>query len=326
MKRRDFVALGLSALGVSLARAQQTGKQYRVGFLGVASPTPEVLKASLQQFQLGMRELGWMDGTHYVTEVRWAEGRPERFPALAEELVRSNPDVLIAVQTGPIRALMQATRTIPIVMVAPGEPVASGLVASLARPGGNVTGMAYDIDQGTYLKQIDFLRQIVPNLASVAVFVNPAAQSPQMATLPDAIGATGLRGSLAGARTPDEIEPAFARMREAGVQAAVIVVDGMLFPNMRRVAELGLGYRIALGAQVAQFVRAGGLIAYAPELEENWRRSATYVHRILRGARPAELPVELPSRIRLTINVKTAKALGLKVPQSILLTADEIIE
>ncbi len=176
MKRRDFVALGLSALDVSLARAQQAGKQYRVGILGVASPIPEVLKASLQPFQLGMRELGWVDGTHYVTEVRWAEGRPERFPALAEELVLSNPDVLIAVQTGPVRALMQATRTIPIVMVGTGEPVASGLVSSLARPGGNVTGMAFDIDQGTYLKQVDLLRQIVPNLASVAVFVNLAAQ------------------------------------------------------------------------------------------------------------------------------------------------------
>jgi putative ABC transport system substrate-binding protein len=326
MKRRDFVALGLSALGVSLARAQQAGKQYRVGILGVTSPIPEVLKASLQPFQLGMRELGWVDGTHYVTEVRWAEGRPERFPALAEELVLSKPDVLIAVQSGPVRALMQATRSIPIVMVGTGEPVASGLVSSLARPGGNVTGMAFDIDQGTYLKQVDLLRRIVPSLASVAVFLNPAAQSPQMATLPDAIGATGLRGSLVGARTPDEIEPAFARMRDAGVRAAVAVVDGMLFLNMSRVAEAGLRYRIALGSQSPPLVRAGGLMAYAPELEENWRRAATYVHRILRGARPAELPVELPSRIRLTINLKTAKALGLKVPQSILLTADEIIE
>src|SRR5205814_463583 len=130
------------------------------------------------------------------------------------------------------------------------------------------------------------------------------------------------RGSLVGARTPDEIEPAFARMRDAGVRAAVAVVDGMLFLNMSRVAEAGLRYRIALGSQFPPLVRAGGLMAYAPDLEENWRRSATYVHRILRGARPAELPVELPSRIRLTINVKTAKALGLKVPQSILLTAD----
>jgi putative ABC transport system substrate-binding protein len=326
MKRRDFVALAVGALGAPLVRAQQLGRQYRIGIRGVSSPTPLVVKMSLQPFHLGMRELGWIDGTHYVTETRWAEGRPERFLALAQELVLSKPDVLLAVQTGPVRALMQATRTIPIVMVAPGEPVASGLVASLARPGGNVTGMAFDIDHATYLKQIEYLRQIVPNLASVAVFANPAAQSPQVATLPDAIGAMGLRGSRAGAQTPDEIEPAFARMRDAGVQAALVVVDGMLFLNLSRLAESGLRYRIALGTQSSPLVRAGGLIAYAPELEENWRRSANYVHRILRGARPAELPVELPSRIRLTINVKTAKALGLKLPQSILLAADEIVE
>jgi putative tryptophan/tyrosine transport system substrate-binding protein len=326
MKRRDFVALAVGALGAPLVRAQQPGRQYRIGILGVASPIPEVLKDSLQPFHLGMRELGWVDGTHYVTEVRWAEGRPERFPVLAQELVRSKPDVLIAVQTGPIRALMQATRTIPIVMVGPGEPVASGLVASLARPGANVTGLAFDIDLGTHLKQIDYLRQIVPNLALVAVLVNPAAQAPQVATLLAAIGATGLKASLEGARTPDEIEPAFVRMRDSGVQAAIVQVDGMLFLNQSRLSEMGLRYRIALGSGLSSLVRAGGLISYAPEIGENWRRSATYIHRILRGAKPADLPVELPSRIKLTINMKTAKALGLKVPQSVLLGADEIIE
>jgi putative ABC transport system substrate-binding protein len=326
MKRRDFVALGLGALGASLARAQQPGRQYRIGMLLVSSPGPDVVKLALEPFRLGMREQGWVEGTHYVIEMRWAEGRPERFPALAKDLVRSKPDVLLAVQTGPIRALMQATQLVPIVMVAPGEPVASGLVASLARPGGNVTGMAFDIDHGTYLKQIDLLRQIVPNLVSVAVLVNPAAQSPQMETLPAAIGKKGLKGSLAGARTPDEIEPAFTRMREAGVQAVVIVIDGMLFPNMQRIADLGLRHRIALGAQVPHLARAGGLIAYAPDVADNWRRSASYVHRILQGANPAELPVELPSRIKLTINVKTAKALGFTVPQSVLLAADEVID
>lgn len=325
MRRRAFLTWAAGALAAPHTLAQSAGKRYRVGFLAVASPTPEFVKF-IEPFHLGMRELGWIEGTHYVSEMRWAEGKTERFPELARELVASAPDVLLAVTTSAIRALMQATKTIPIVMVAPGEPVASGLVASLRRPGGNVTGMAFDIDNGTYLKQVGYLRQIVPNLASVAVFVNPATQSPQVATLPGAISAAGLKGSIAGARTPEEIASAFARMREQGVQAALVVVDGMFAVNARRLTELGLKHRIALGSQVHLLTRAGGLMAYAPELEENWRRAATYVHRILRGANPADLPVELPSRIKLTINARTARSLGFTVPQSILLAADEVIE
>ena len=319
------MAWAAGALAAPLTHAQSASKRYRVGFLAVASPTPEFVK-SIEPFHLGMRGLGWIEGTHYVSEMRWAEGKAERFPELARELVASAPDVLLAVTTSAIRALMQATKTIPIVMVAPGEPVASGLVASLARPGGNVTGMAFDIDNGTYLKQVEYLRQIVPNLASVAVFVNPATHPPQVATLPAAISAAGLKGSIVSARTPEEIASAFARMHEQGVQAALVVVDGMFVVNARRLTELGLKHRIALGSQVHLLARAGGLMAYAPEIEENWRHAATYVHRILRGANPADLPVELPSRIKLTINTRTARSLGFTVPQSILLAADEMIE
>ncbi len=323
MRRRAFFAWALGAIAAPLVQAQSAGKRHRVGLLLTASPTPEFVK-SIEPFHLGMRELGWLEGTHYVSEMRWAEGRSERFPELARELVAAGADVLVASVTSAVRALMQATKTIPIVMVAPGEPVASGLVASLARPGGNVTGMAFDIDTGTYLRQVDFLRQIVPNLASVAVLANPAL-APQVATLPGAISASGLKGSVAGVRTPEELEPAFAQMKLQGVQAAIAVVDGMMAVNARRIAEFAVKYGVALGSQWDGMTRAGALISYAPTLEENWRRAATYVHRILRGAKPADLPVELPSRIKLTINANTARSLNLTVPQSILFTADEVI-
>ena len=323
-RRRQFLIAAGALLAAPLARAQSAGKRYRVGFLAGSSLTPEFVQL-IEPFHLGMRDLGWIEGTNYITEIRWAEGKPERFPELARELVAAGPDVLVALLTSAIRALMQATKTIPIVMVGPGEPVASGLVASLARPEGNVTGMAFDIDNGTYLKQVDFLRQIVPNLASVAVFANPSL-APQVATLPGAISASGLKGSVAGVRTPEEIEPTFARMREQGVQAAVAVVDAMMTINARRIAEVALKHRIALSSQWDGMTRAGALISYAPKLEENWRRAASYVHRILRGAKPADLPVELPSSIKLTINAKTARSLGFAVPQSILFAAHEVIE
>jgi putative ABC transport system substrate-binding protein len=240
--------------------------------------------------------------------------------------VESGVDVLLASSTAPIRALMQATQSIPIVMVAPGEPVASGLVASLARPGGNVTGMAFDIDLGTYLKQASFLRQIVPNLGALAIVVNPAAKPPQMEALPPAVASSGLKSLLVEVRTAEELEPAFARMKQQGVQAAIVVLDGMLVLNAKRVAELGVKYRIALGSQVHLMTRTGFLMCYAPDLADNFRRAASYIDRILKGAKPADLPVELPTRVRLTLNLKTAKALGIAIPGSVLLLADEVIE
>lgn len=325
MRRRKFMAWAAGALAVPLARAQSASKRYRVGFLAVGSPTPELVKF-FEPFHHGMRELGWFEGRNYAFEIRWAEGKPERYPQLARELVDAGSDILLATQTGPLRALMQATKTIPIVMVAPGEPVASGLVVSLARPGGNVTGMAFDIEIGTYLKQVDFLRQIVPNLATVAVFTNPAARSPQLDQLSAAITAAGLKSVLIGAGSADELEPAFAQMKQRGVQAAITVIDGMLAVNARRVVELALKHRIALGSQVHLMTRTGFLMAYAPELEENFRRAASYVDRILKGAKPGDLPVELPTRIKLSINQKTAKALGLTVPGTILFAADEVIQ
>jgi putative ABC transport system substrate-binding protein len=324
MRRREFVAAIAGAFAAPLACAQQPGKRYRLGFLGGGSPSEGVTKL-LGTFHQGMRERGWADGTNYVFAAKWAEGKPERYPELARELAASGADVLLATFTAAIRALMQATQTIPIVMIAPGEPVASGLIASLARPGGNVTGMAFDIDLGTYLKQVEFMRQIVPNLARVAVVVNPASAPPQMKALPAAIASAGLKGSQIDVRAAEEIEAAFQRMQKEGVQATIVVLDPFLLLNLSKVVELGLKYRIALGSQGHEATQMGFLMCYAPELQENWRRAAHYVDRILRGAKPGDLPVELPSRIKLSINLKTAKALGLAVPQSVLLLADEVI-
>jgi putative ABC transport system substrate-binding protein len=334
--RRRLLVVVAGILASTLTRAQQPStKVYRIGFLApgaaVLATTSEVADAIRQQgrdaFRQAMQRSGWVEGQNYVIDRRHDEGRPERYPNLAKELVEIGPDVLMSVQTPGIRALMQATRTIPIVMIAPGDPVGAGLIASLAHPGGNVTGLAFDVNLGTYLKQVEFMKEIVPQLASIAVFANPAARLPPVEPVAAAItSALGLKAVMAEARSADEIEPAFIRLKQQGVRAAVVIVDGLLSSNIERVTELGLKYRIALGCQWQGLPLAGGLMSYSPDIVDNFARSAFYVDRIFRGAKPADLPVELPTRVKLILNMKTAKTLGLVIPKSVLLRADQVIE
>jgi putative ABC transport system substrate-binding protein len=325
-RRRLLGSMGLVLVAPALAWAQQPGRVYRIGFLGIATPTPELLKQSLVPFREAMRGHGWIEGQHYVIEQRWAEGKFERHPELARELVGLGADVLMAVTNAGIRALMQATQTLPIVMIAPSDPVGDGLVASYARPGGNVTGLAFDIEASNYLKQVDHLRQIVPKLASIAVFANPDGNYLSAKTLSAAIGSRGLKVLAAGARTPEEIEPEFARMKAGGAQAVIVVADGLVANNAPRIAQLAVKHRLPLASQWLGVPRAGGLMAYSPELADFYRRAAGYVVKILRGARPTDLPVEQASSFKLVINLKTAKALGLAIPQAVLVLADEVIE
>jgi putative ABC transport system substrate-binding protein len=298
-------------LAAPFARAQQAGKISRVGFLGISTPTPEVLKQTLIPFREAMRGHGWIEGQHYVIEQRWAEGKVERYPELTRELVGLGADVLMAVSNGGIRALMQATQTLPIVMIAPSDPVGDGLVASYARPGGNVTGLAFDIEASNFLKQVDYLKQIVPKLASIAVFANPDGNSLSAKTLSAAIRSRGLKVLAAGARTPEEIEPEFARMKAGGAQAVIAVTDGLVVTNSTRIAQVrAVKHRYRAPFTVARRLcrRPDGLFAGARRLLPR----GGYVVKIPRGREAG-----LTCRWRLVINLKTAKALGPTVPQSI---------
>ena len=324
--RRQFLLAASVVLAAPYARAQQQGKVYRIGFLGAAAPTPEILKQTLDPFREAMRKHGWIEGQHYAIERRWVEGKNERYPEYARELVKLGVDLLMSVQAPGIRAAMQATQTLPIVMVAPADPVGGGLIASYSRPGGNVTGMAFDVDLSNYVKQVDFLKQIVPNLTSIGLFANPEARFSSLEALTAAIPRLGLKVVVGRARTAEEIEPAFAKMKKEGAQAVLAFTDGMIAINVSHVTDLALKHRLPLASQWQGVPRAGGLMAYSPDLADSYRRAASYVDRIMRGAKPADLPVELPTTMKLTINRKTAKALGLTVPQAMLLRADEVIE
>jgi putative ABC transport system substrate-binding protein len=318
--------------GFGLARSGD--KLYRIGFIGMGvdprdgkQPPQGPGLRYLDAFRQGLRERGWVEGENYILDRRYEEGRPERYPQLAQELVQLKPDVLVTIQTPGIRALMGATQTIPIVMIAPGDPVGSGLVGSLARSGNNVTGLAFDIDLGTYLKQVEFLREIAPGLSAVGILSNPLAALPPVEPLAQGISQSlGLKTFVAQAKSVEEIEPAFAELHRQGVKAAIAIVDGLLVSNVNRVAEMGLKYRIALGSQWQGVPAAGGLMSYAPDLAENFARAAGFVDRILRGAKPTDLPVQRPERVNLVLNLRTARALGLAIPPSLLVRASQVID
>ena len=326
MRRRDLLlALG-AALASPLALSQQPGKIYRIGFLGGASPTPENLKVSLEPFRQAMRERGWNEGVNYAIVERWAEGNFERHDADAAELVRLGVDVFLMAQAPAIRAAMKATRTIPIVMVAPGAPEQDGFIASYARPGGNVTGLSYDAGVSPFVKQLDYMRQAVGGMSAAALLVPEALQTFSRGDTISAAKSVNVELRTYVVRGVEDVERAFASMKQDGMQAVFVVADGMIVANTARIAQMALKQRLPLSSQWHGFPPAGGLMAYGPDLADQYRRSAGYVDKLFKGAKPADLPVERPTRFKLIINRKTAKALGLTVPQTVLLVADEVIE
>lgn len=326
-RRREFLLAAGGLLVASVAHAQSAGTVYRIGYLGLGrSVTSPRRQAQFDAFRQGMHTAGWIEGQHYVMDMRFDEGRPERYPALAKELVGRGPHVLLGLQTPAIRALMQATKTVPIVMIGPDDPVRDGFIASHARPGSNVTGLTFNVDLGIYVKQVELLKEILPNLSSIAVLYNPSARFPVTDALVTHLASLRLRTIRAEARSAEDIEPAFVRMKREGAQAALLIVDGLLAINTPRVVELALTYRLPLVSMYQGTPLDGGLMSYAPDLTENFRRAAAYVDRILRGANPADLPVERPTTIKLIVNKRTAQALGLEIPTSILLRADQVIE
>jgi len=327
MDRRAFIVTvggGLLAAPLAVA-AQQTGKIYRIGYLASASAT--ATQHLVDAFRQGLGELGWIEGQNVVIEYRFAEGRHERLPALAADLIHLKVDIIAAGPTPPASAAKNATKTIPIVMTAVGDPVEQGLVASLAHPGGNVTGVSFSSLE-IFGKVLELLKESVPKVRRVAILSNPANPAQAFAARHVTAAAQSLRVQLRllEARGPSAFDGAFAAMAEDQVQALLVLTDPMFLLHRARLAALAVQYRQPSMYAVKEGVEAGGLMSYGPSLVAAFRRAAVFVDKILKGARPADLPVEEPTKFELVINLKTAKALGLTIPPSMLARADQVIE
>ncbi len=327
MDRRAFIgSLGVGILAMPhVATGQSARKVYRIGILSVGATSilagPQPQSPSAIAFLRGMRELGYVYGQHFVTEARGTEGKPERFPGLAAELVRLQVDVIVA--AGPaLPALKQATTMIPIVMAAASDPVGSGYVQSLGHPGGNITGLSLQATETTG-KRLELLKEIVPGAAAVAVIWNKSGVADWRAA-EAAARERGWKLLSLEIRDADEIEGAFRAATEARAGAVLVFAGSVLFPNARRVAVLAAKSRLPAMYDLRPYAEAGGLISYGPDIIDIWRRSAVYVDKILRGAKPADLPVEQPTKFELVINLKTAEALGLTIPQSLRVQAELI--
>ena len=326
MRRREFIAiLGSAAVFSPAAGTQQTAKAPRVGWLSPGSAASD--ETFLASFRDGLRELGWAVGQNIAIESRWAEGKFDRLPELAVELVRLKVDVIVANVTQASLAAKRATATIPIVMVGVGDPLGSGLVDNLARPSGNITGPSSMLAEAS-VKQLALLKETVPSASPLAVLWNPANpvwQSSALKQTDAAARAMGLRLQLVEARGPDEFEEAFAAMTRERAGALFVPADIIFVRHAQRMAELAASHRLPAMYGFREHVEAGGLMSYAASFPVMFRRAAAFVDKILKGAKPADLPVEQPTKFELVINLRTAKALGITIPQSVLHLADEVI-
>jgi putative ABC transport system substrate-binding protein len=325
--RRAFIgALAISLLAAPLAAdAQAPAKVPRIGFLLPLAPTdnPYLLEA----FRQGLRELGYVEGQTITIEYRFAEGRAERLPALAAELVRLKVDVIVTGGPPAPEAAKQATGTIPIVFAVAGDPVHEGLVANLARPGGNITGLA-SIAPELVGKQLEMLKEVVPKVSRVAVLQNRSNQTypNRLRQAEGAAKALGVQLHIAQAGTPPEIDAAFAAMRSQRAGGVLVLRDPLFLTQRTQIAALAAKSRLPAVYGFREQAEAGGLMSYGASVPIMYRRAATYVDKILKGAKPADLPVEHPTKFELVINLKTAKALGLTIPPSLLQRADEVIQ
>jgi len=327
MKRRDFIKLlgGAAAAWPLAARAQQPRRMPRIGVLLPGTATS--FAPRVQAFLEGLRDLGYVEGRTAVIEWRWGEDRVDRVPELAAELVRLDVDVIVTGGTPAAKALKSATRTIPIVIAVVGDPVAAGLVESLARPGGNVTGFSIVATELSG-KRLELLKEIVPGLSSVAVMLNPANPQPQIELNETQLAARRLDLRLHSFPiSPDtSIERAFEKMKAASVQGLIVLTDAVLYNYRSRILALAAGNRLPAMYFFRQFVEEGGLMSYAPSDRDLFRRAASYVDKVLKGSNPGDLPVQQPTKFEFVINLRAAKALALDVPTTILARADEVIE
>ncbi len=310
-----------------VASAQPTVALRRIGFLGAAESSDTNFQRFLDAFRARLAELGHVEGRSIAIESRWAGGRYERLPELAAELVRLKVEVIVTAAVPAIRAAREATSTIPIVMAAVVDPVATGLVASLARPGGNVTGLSV-MSPELVGKQLEMLKEVAPGVSRVAVLWNPTngGNPPQLRAGEQAARALGIRLQPVEARGPADIDPAFDAMARGRAGGLIVLVD-VLFRNQRiRITELAAARRLPAVYGLTEEAEAGGLMAYAPSFVDQYRRAAVYVDKILKGAKPGDLPIEQPTKFELVINLKAARALGLTVPPALLGRADEVIQ
>jgi putative ABC transport system substrate-binding protein len=322
-----FIALALGAMLFPLcasAEAQQAKKVPRIGILGNSSSTDTSYHETFRQ---RLRELAYVEGKSIVIEYRWAEGNLDRLPTLAAELVHLKLDVLVTMGTPATRAAKLTTQKIPIVFVLAGDPVETGLVESLARPGGNLTGLQSAVDEVFGGKRVELLKETVPTVSRVAVLRNP--DTPTTPSFEEhqrnAAKGLGLRLSVVEVKTPIELDSAFATMTKRGVGGVIVDPTVFFSAHHRRVVELAAKDRLPAVYGHRQAVEGGGLLFYGANLEENWRRAAIYVDKILRGAQPADLPVERPTKFEFIINLKTAKQIGLTIPPNVLARADKVI-
>ncbi len=326
ISRRTFLAAvtaGLLAAPLA-ADAQQVGKLYRVGFLW---DSPAVFPDAIEAFRRGLRDLGWVEGQNIAIEYRWAEGKPERMRELAEELVRLKVDVIMAPSSIYTGAAKRATSAIPIIFMSHADPLGSSHVASLARPGGNITGLSLMMTE-TNVKGLELLKEAIAGLSRVAVVWDPATPShgPGLKAVEVAGPALGLRIQPVAVRSATEYDGAFSAIVRERAGAVLVLSTPLFIAGAKRLAELALTHKLPSMFGPRHHVEAGGLMSYSPDRADLWRRGAIYVDRILKGAKPADLPVQQPTRFELVINLKTAKALGLTIPQSLLVRADEVIQ
>jgi putative ABC transport system substrate-binding protein len=320
-----ILVLALTALlvGAGPGEPQQQRKVPRVGLLVYGNPPPAPFpEGTVVQ---GLRELGWSDGQNMTLVVRYAEGRPERLPDLARELVESKVDLIVAVGTDVTKVVKNVAGPIPIVASMSEDPVEIGLVASLSRPGGNVTGVTF-ISSELAAKRLELLKEIIPGISRVAVLWDPTHVDLEFRELEVAGRALGVRLQSVEVRAAEELDGAFRAIAGGRADAMIVVPSRLLNLNAKRIAAFAAGRRLPAVSMWGSFAEAGGLMSYGPNIDAMIRRAATHVDKILKGAKPGDLPVERPTRFELVVNLKTAKALGLKIPQSILVRADRVIQ
>ena len=325
MKRREFITLlGGAAAALPLAAQAQQPAMPVIGYLGANTPSAE--NQRIAAFVQRLRELGWIEGRTIAIEVRWAEGRNERFAEIVAEFVRLKVDVIVTAGTAAVVAAKQATSVIPIVFAVAGDPVGTGLVASLARPGGNVTGLS---NQSADLpgKRLELLREVVPGLRRLAILANVGSPNAllEMREVQATTSTLGLEVATLEIRRAEDIAPAFEALKDRA-DALYLGPDPLMNANRTRINILAVGARLPTMQGAREYVEAGGLMSYGPNFPDQFRRVADFVDKILRGTKPADIPVVQPTKFDLAINLTTAKALGLTVPESFLLRADKVIE
>lgn len=326
MATRRNLLRGLAAGGLTRSLpglAASAARLWRIGFLGADSQAT----GHYESFRQGLEQLGYVEGATCTILARFADGKYQRLPALAEELVRSKPDVVVAGTTLSVQAVKKATSSIPIVMVAIPDPVGEGYAVSLSRPGGNITGLSTIVTEAS-AKHVELLRSVIPGLSRLAVLINPNNPSDSL-ILEQVSGAafvSGIKVSSVEAGTVPEIEAAFATIMRSRVEAVIVAADPFFDVQRKQIATLSIKSRLFTIFSNREFTDAGGLMSYGQDLDDQYRRAAAYVDKILKGAKPSDLPVEQPLVLELVLNRKTAKALGLSLPRELLLRADKVIE